>query len=456
MSKIIVAGAGHGGLVAAYHLAVNGEDVTVFEKNKQDNLGYDWQDSFDYKCFSYADMPIPEIGMKSKIPFTFVPCLEPYTSFTQAKQPGKISLHMYRKDIYEHLVSLCCKVGVNFKYNTNIKSAILFGNRVCGIKTDKGDFFADLVIDAAGMYSPVKNSLPDYLNIQKDFGGCEVLHSYRAYYKKTPGVPDPENVYQVLLNEDGNIGLSWVITRDDFVDVLIGRFGDFNISMAKKAVDNLRNYYPNIGSKILHGGQIADIPVRQPVACMIADGYAAVGDSACMTVPMMGSGITNSIMAGKMLADAAISDENKTYSASVLWEYEKQYFKDIGNTCCGLELFKVLLNELTPDDIVYLINEDILSSEDVNFSTNDTTLAGMVISSGHGIPGIVSKAKKIKNNDVLFKKLVSLGANAAKLQKLKVSFPSDYNPESVKKWCEKYNAFFNSITVEDIKDEKLI
>ncbi|MCR5041882.1 MAG: NAD(P)-binding protein, partial [Clostridia bacterium] len=42
MEKIIVAGAGHGGLVAAAHFAKAGYDVTVYEKNAREDLGYDW------------------------------------------------------------------------------------------------------------------------------------------------------------------------------------------------------------------------------------------------------------------------------------------------------------------------------------------------------------------------------------------------------------------------------
>ena len=35
MSKFIVAGAGHGGVVAAMKLARAGHDVTIFEKSKE-------------------------------------------------------------------------------------------------------------------------------------------------------------------------------------------------------------------------------------------------------------------------------------------------------------------------------------------------------------------------------------------------------------------------------------
>ena len=456
MSRIIVAGAGHGGLVAAYHLAVNGEDVTVYEKHKRDDLGYDWQDSFEYKSFSYADLPIPETGMKDRVPMTFVPSTNPYICFSQPKTSGKFSLHMFRKDIYSHLISLCEKVGVKFQYKTNIKSAIIFGNRICGIKTDKGDYLGDLVIDAAGMYSPVKNSLPDYLAVQKEFADCEVLHAYRAYFKKNTDFPEPENEYQVLFSEDGNTGLGWIVNKEKYYDILIGRFGDFSIDMADRAVENLRADFPFIGKKILHGGSIADIPVRQPLAVFIADGYAAVGDSACMTIPVIGSGLTNSIMAGKILADTVIADENKTYSANVLWEYEKNYYKEIGNTCSAFALFKVFMNSLEPEDIIFLIEEEILTTDDISFNVNDSSIVEMLLSGGFNIPTLFTKAKKLKNNDELFKKIVSLASNAAKLKTVKVSFPNEYNIEDVKKWSEKYENFFNSIAVDAKTDCNLL
>lgn len=456
MSKIIVAGAGHGGLVAAYHLAINGEDVTVYEKNKRDALGYDWQDSFEYKCFSYAELPIPEMGMRDRVPMTFVPSTNPYLCFSQPKQPNKYSLHMFRKDIYSHLISLCEKVGVKFQYKTEIKSAIVYGNRVCGISTNKGDYFGDMVIDAAGMFSPVRNSLPDYLGIQKEYAGCEVLHAYRAYYKKNVRYPEPENEYQVLTSEDGDIGIGWVVNKDEYVDVLIGRLGDFNLEMANKAVENLRKDFPFIGKKIVHGGSIADIPVRQPLAVFVADGYAAVGDSACMTIPVIGSGLTNSIMAGKILADVMISDENKMYSAPVLWEYEKNYQKEIGNSCSAFALFKVFMNNLLPEDIIFLIEEKVITTDDLSFNINDSSIIEILLNGGLSLTELLGKAKKIKNNDELFKKIVSLGANAAKLKKVKMSFPNEYNLEDVQKWSEKYESFFNSIAVAPRTDIKLL
>ena len=49
--RIIVAGGGHGGIAAAKLLAEQGFDVTVYEKNERENMGYDWTDIFDKKGF---------------------------------------------------------------------------------------------------------------------------------------------------------------------------------------------------------------------------------------------------------------------------------------------------------------------------------------------------------------------------------------------------------------------
>ena len=60
MTKIIVAGAGHGGLAAAALLARDGFDVTVYEKNKRADLGYDWTDIFAPGALKIASVPMPE------------------------------------------------------------------------------------------------------------------------------------------------------------------------------------------------------------------------------------------------------------------------------------------------------------------------------------------------------------------------------------------------------------
>ncbi|MCL2299989.1 MAG: NAD(P)-binding protein, partial [Firmicutes bacterium] len=45
MPHFLIAGAGHGGLCAALHLAKAGHRATVFERLAEADLGYDWPDT---------------------------------------------------------------------------------------------------------------------------------------------------------------------------------------------------------------------------------------------------------------------------------------------------------------------------------------------------------------------------------------------------------------------------
>ena len=58
MKKIIVIGAGHGGLITASLLSKYGFDVTIYEKRLEKDLGYDWQDTFNISPFVKLGIPI--------------------------------------------------------------------------------------------------------------------------------------------------------------------------------------------------------------------------------------------------------------------------------------------------------------------------------------------------------------------------------------------------------------
>ena len=71
MKKIIIIGAGHGGIITSSILSKNGFDITIYEKNKEDNLGYDWEDIFDITPFLKLGIPILKYKVnKQKNPMT--------------------------------------------------------------------------------------------------------------------------------------------------------------------------------------------------------------------------------------------------------------------------------------------------------------------------------------------------------------------------------------------------
>ncbi|MBQ7579895.1 MAG: NAD(P)/FAD-dependent oxidoreductase [Clostridia bacterium] len=439
--RIIVAGAGHGGLSAAYNLAKKGYDVTVYEKHKEKDLGYGWGDFFDMKAFSAAGLPLPPKGVVDRIPIAYY---APDVTIPPLYEPDQTGFEMFmqRKDIYKYLIKHCRSAGVKFVFDTPVLSALILGDRVCGIKTGDGDVYGDLVIDACGYDSPVRLSLPDYFGTEKLYDKeADCLYVYRGIYERDSKKDDGAQ-YKVFLEFDENesVGMRWLITYDDHVDFLIGKLYDFGEETINEKLKDLQSRYPQIGDKLISGGQVNKIPIRQSPAIFVGNGYAGVGDTACMTMPVMGSGIATSLRAGALLAKTVMADDEERFNAETLWKYEVAYMKNIGFGLGSISIVKALIPVLNTDDVNFLFGSGVLRDEDMTFSSEDGSVGALI--SGVKISTLLERVKKASANMELVKKISNAGINIIKYKSLTASFPTRYSRQSVKKWAEKYNDLF--------------
>ncbi|MBE6818872.1 MAG: hypothetical protein E7517_06935, partial [Ruminococcaceae bacterium] len=182
--KIIVAGGGHGGIACAAQLAAAGFEVEVYEKNDRAHMGYDWTDIFDPKSLRAAHLPMPaKDKYEYKTNMTFIPPAG-RTPVKQDVPENELEIKMERKDIYDLIINHAEKNGVKFFFSQAITGALLAGDRVIGIQTEKGDVYGDMVIDACGCESVLRASLPAVCGIQKHAGDFEKFYVYRAFYNK--------------------------------------------------------------------------------------------------------------------------------------------------------------------------------------------------------------------------------------------------------------------------------
>lgn len=437
--KIIVAGGGHGGIAAAMRLAQYGFDVTVYEKNSRENMGYDWTDIFDRKGFTGLGIPMPDKSLyKLKHDMTFYgPAMD--TPLTQNVPEDQLEIQMERKDIYNHLISHAEKAGVKFVYNCEVTGPVLIGNRVVGIKTADGEKIGDLVIDACGIHSPVRMNLPSSLGIQKSPKEYELFYVYRAFYNKTCEVPEVDK-YKVLLLPEGGEGISWVATEEEHTDVLIGRFHPFTLDEALATVDRMRKTNPSIGEEKVRGGQFVKIPVRQPLGIMVADGYAAIGDSAFMTVPVIGSGIANSLKAAKILADTVIHDVSGSYSAETLWKYQTTFYKQLGNGLAPLACVKMMLARFTGDDLDHVFRYGILNADDMTIGADSTNLSSMLKMGSAA--AVFAKLYGLTQNKQVALKVGKMIYDLSRAVVITLAMPKTYNRKAILKWANEYNKPF--------------
>ncbi len=436
--KIIVAGGGHGGIAAGALLAKNGYDVTVYEKHKREDMGYDWTDIFDKKGLFAAGMEMPaEDKYKFKNDMTFYsPNMN--VGLRQHVPQDQLEIQMERKEIYNHIISYAESCGVKFEYETDILYPVMLGDRVAGIQTDKGTVYGDLVIDAAGMNSVIRRNLPEHLGIQNNVQPYEQFYVYRGFFNKTAECD--EDKFKLLLLHQNQMGIYWVAAEENYTDALIGRFTPLSEEDVDDALAYLRSINPHLGDELVRGGQFVNIPVRQPLGVMVADGYAAIGDSAFMTVPVIGSGMANAFKASKMLADAIIEDTTDSFSAETLWKYQRKYYKELGNGFAPLACVKLLLTRLYSDELDYIFDSGILNADDMTIGADSTDIGSIL--GGVTKESLKKKLVGLKNNPVVLKKVLrcvkELGAAVAVTN----AMPKSYSRKSVNAWVKQYNNCF--------------
>ena len=367
MKKIIVAGAGHGGLAAAALLAKQGYEVTVLEAKKRAEMGHDWHDVMSKASLTDAGFNAPDEGTFT--PYTNTSYVAP-SQKTEITEPYKISDwsgYIDRKVLLKRLIGEAEEAGVAFRFGVKIVSVACDCEKVTGVRAlERGrikEYSGDLVIDAAGIDSPVRRTLPGSFGVKNEISPKETFYTWRAYFENTEKkLSDPTN--RVFFYHNHRPGMDWVITDETFVDILVGGFQPIDQEDVDKAVEDFRGLYPYMG-KMIRGGQFVKIPLRRTLPMIVANGYAAVGDSAAMTEPLSGSGISLSLRAGKILAETVLSAGDEPLTVDKLWSYQYGYYQEHGNRQISNDVIKSILNNLTGRDVDFLLDAKILTLKEI-------------------------------------------------------------------------------------------
>ena len=443
--RILVAGAGHGGLTAAAQLAKSGFDVTVIERHTKETLGYDWFDALNPAVFAMVGCPHPQeagIPWKWRADVTyFGPHTAPEHKIPQRfSKPEDIEIIMERRDVYRLLTGWAEDCGVTIAYGVTIGGPLLAGDRVVGLATDKGDLTGDLVIDAAGLYSPVRMGLPECLGIQKQVLKNERIYTYRAFYD-LPIEPDTvEDVYKVMFRPDpgDDFSLSWIYTQEDYTDLLIGHMEPPTDAAVEEVAARYRKDNPQLGTKRLRGGQTVPIPFRRPLSVMVADGYAAIGDAAFMTMPLNCSGISTSIEASKILANAVIGDKTETFSAETLWPYQYRFFRQMGKDMAPIALVKDMIVSLSQAQTDYAFDTGIITWRELTITADQHSIWQFL----HFDPKLPRRGLTLaKDRDLLRKAAGAVSDTAAFLAWAEL-LPKTYSRAAVQKWAKGYDKIF--------------
>jgi flavin-dependent dehydrogenase len=397
---IAIAGAGPAGLLLARDLARAGMMVTVYEKRTKGAKAHDWSDAIEYGALREAgfDMPVAENGN--------------YRGRLVKKTPtgkGLFEKHAVNPlQIWAPDRSCKTKVDVEFGYILTDRVALddmlraeagKAGARICyshqavgllgrtkgplgdlrveglRVKDPKGrtiDARADVTVDATGMLSVLRTGMSASGALERPFGGNEIAYAWRTVRaldraKLGPGgIPDH---YRYGAHK----GYFWTHLHDDAtIDVGGGVKDEPGRVDPAEIVKRIIDEYPAITSKESRGGGGRVLVGRSPWS-LVASGFLAVGAAAGQVIPTTGCGV-GAGLAGAMMAARTVIEAEARGDAGIgsLWAYNRRWFveSDRGANLAALGALKDILQNLSHDELAFLIGKDILSGEMLTPSIN--------------------------------------------------------------------------------------
>lgn len=434
---IVIIGANQSALVLARLLGEQGFDIDVYEKEARGDVAYDWHDDMHPSAFEAANIPLPEEQFWfPKGDWSFVSPDE--KSITRIHQdPERVDWSIERRKFNDYLYSRA-QGYAEFHYSAPAKRVTVENGRVTGVELESGELVpADLVVDISGATSECRRSLPDSFGIQRETEKGDLFRAWRAFVTRAPGVPDPEHTNKAYLKHLGEAGISWCIwdQPSDTVNLLIGRIDELDKTSFDRAYDALKKDNPIIGDTVVRGDRMCTIPVRRPISKMFADGYVLLGDSAFMTIPMLGSGMASGIRAAKILSETIASGGSEPFCSANLYRYQRRFMQEMGAKFSGVEMLKNWLLNAPADKISFLFNKGVLSEEDLKRSC-----VGEIVKLTPS--SVIQKATRGASQLPLLMALCGLLAKIDIQIRTAKNMPAAYDPETFSAWQRKYSRAF--------------
>ncbi len=436
MADVIVIGANQGALLLGELLGKQGYNVTLYEKNKKEDVAYSWHDNMSPATFARVGIPLPpkDIATKKDKDWTFYPP-DKKTHFSMKVPDDRRDVKVWRRPFNNWLYERTKAYAV-VNYETEVDCVLTENGKVKGIKLSDGrEVFADLVVDCGGANSSVRRKLPDCLGIEKECKPHCAFHVRRTFFNRNNSAETPENSHNLLMRHLGEKGISWCADypEEGVVDVLVGRIDELTDETYERALADVKKDYPIVGDEAICGGELVTIPIRHAASLMVADGYVVLGDSAFMTIPMMGSGMAGSMLAAKILSE--VLDGKNDFSKASLYRYQVRFMKEIGGKNSGIDVLKNWMIDIDADKLSFFMNKQIIGEKEFSAAGSGN---GVKLTPADIMQKIVAGFTHLP---MLFN-LIGAVSKMKKQMAIGAEIPEEWNHESFSQWQKEYEKNF--------------
>ena len=231
------------------------------------------------------------------------------------------------------------------------------------------------------------------------------------------------------------MGLSWCNLNDrGEVDVFVGRIGGLSPAEKDAAVQALYRNHDFFSNVPLRDGQWGYISLRGPLGMMVADGYCAVGDSAFMTMPMMGSGIEASMKAGFWLAQHIFENAVTDFTAANLWGWQVRYYKQLGARYTFVDMVKRWVLNIDVELLNWLFGCGAVTNEDMGLVSTDPDNPYRLTAGK-----IAKKVAIVLQKPAVIRQTAARMLRAAGAKRTANAIPPTYDRAKIDRWLRRYN-----------------
>jgi len=372
---VLVIGAGTAGTYYAWLLAKQGVSVTVLERDGRAGVGKRL-DVFhiDSVKFEEFGVPVPKAGDKD-----FICILRDNVSLSPDGSYPKIvtyPFHVLRLTPFLHrLYGLAEKAGVKFVFNTPAATPLMSGGRIEGVTAGKGakkdEYRARVVVDATGTAAALRTSLPagfgvENFSLAPDDRFYVVLRYLKWNDPKHAGTLGPwKGAFYPA--EDRGVGWTfyktWIAPSSDPRGAILGIGATGSHEHAEEV---LKVFVSKIQLPPYRVDRIerGSTPYRRPPYSVVGEGFLCLGDSACITKPFSGEGVTAAWRLCRVAAEETVKAlaQKGPVTKDALWNINVRYFREQGAKFAALLATLPGAANSTEREVQYLFKEDVIFS----------------------------------------------------------------------------------------------
>ncbi|TFG23834.1 MAG: NAD(P)/FAD-dependent oxidoreductase [Promethearchaeota archaeon] len=371
----LILGAGPAGIYLGLTLAKKGVSVIILEQESREKVGLK-MDQFHMDAYTFEEfdiIPPPTPGTDEYITkFDITNHYSPTGKIIQKMNWPVIAMRF--PFFIQRLIKIAERDGVRLEFSSRFKNGIYDKKKLVGIVVDKNneeyEYFGRIIVDASGTNAILRRSLPDDYGVEtfniEDNEKMYVIQRVIRWLKPDethPGTDSKSNTWMYYKN--------WIAPHFKPNANIFGNGQPGGFKNAEKAN---KIFLENISFPpydILEEHRAKTVYRRSPYS-LVGDGFFCIGDSACMTKPFNGEGIslswTVANIATEIFIEALKSPEY--ISKNKLWDINVRYYKDIGAKLAALLAQIPVAANTSKKEMEYLFKKGVIFSgrdfEDMN------------------------------------------------------------------------------------------